>query len=398
MEDFDDDPLLAVAGYNWGEGHVMRARARNRARGKATDVWSLRLPRETRSHVSRLLAIAAIVKDPERFGVVLDPIPDRVHFREVALDSQIDLSLAADMAGITLDEIYLLNPGYKRWATDPDGPHRLQLPHNNVERFRVALAQLPGGDESQWERYRIVYGDTLAAIAKRYRTSVAVLMDFNRLRSDRIHAGRYLMVPASPATARGSMTDPALLARIQWRGASRGGDGDHPCRAQGRQPVGHRTTVRREREATGGLEWHLGQGSAPSGPATDGVSPKSRRGALRISGSRGRAGLGGAVVRRARGGARGTRSPVSRSATGRPYSGSRGSTRSKRTRSCGPDRGCGSARVGIPSRHRSTPRRSTGGASDIVSSAAIRSGRFPGGSAFPSQAFGNGISSRRARR
>ena len=222
MEDFDGDPLLAVAGYNWGEGHVMRARARNRARGKATDVWSLRLPRETRSHVSRLLAIAAIVKDPERFGVVLDPIPDRVHFREVALDSQIDLSLAADIAGITLDEIYLLNPGYKRWATDPDGPHRLQLPHNNVERFRVALAQLPGGDESQWERYRIVYGDTLAAIAKRYRTSVAVLMDFNRLRSDRIHAGRYLMVPASPATARGSMTDPALLARIS--GAARRGE------------------------------------------------------------------------------------------------------------------------------------------------------------------------------
>ena len=82
LEDFDGDPLLAVAGYNWGEGHVIRAMARNRARGKPTDVWSLRLPRETRSHVSRLLAIAAVVKDPERFGVSLDPIPDRLHFQE----------------------------------------------------------------------------------------------------------------------------------------------------------------------------------------------------------------------------------------------------------------------------------------------------------------------------
>ena len=214
LEDFDGDPLLAVAGYNWGEGHVIRAMARNRARGKPTDVWSLRLPRETRSHVSRLLAIAAVVKEPERFGVSLDPIPDRVHFREVALDSQIDLAVAADIAGITLDEIYLLNPGYKRWATDPDGPHRLQLPRNTVERFRVGLAQLPGGDDSQWVRHRIVYGDTLAAIAKRYRTSVAVLMKFNRLRSDRIHAGRDLMVPVSPIAASGSMAAPASLARL----------------------------------------------------------------------------------------------------------------------------------------------------------------------------------------
>ena len=214
MEDFDGDPLLAVAGYNWGEGHVIRARARNRARGKPTDVWSLRLPRETRSHVSRLLAIAAIVKDPARFGVELDPIPDRVHFQEVALDSQIDLAVAADIAGITLDEMYLLNPGYKRWATDPDGPHRLQLPRNTVEQFRVGLAQLPGGDDSQWARYRIVYGDTLAAIAKRYRTTVAVLMKFNGLRSDRIHAGRDLMVPVAPTGANGTITDRALLARL----------------------------------------------------------------------------------------------------------------------------------------------------------------------------------------
>ena len=138
----------------------MRSMARNRARGKATDVWSLRLPRETRSHVSRLLAIAAIVRDPERFDVELDPISDRVHFQEVALDSQIDLAVAADLAGITLDEMYLLNPGFRRWATDPDGPHRLQLPHHNVERFRIGLALLPGSGDLQWARHEIVYGDT----------------------------------------------------------------------------------------------------------------------------------------------------------------------------------------------------------------------------------------------
>ena len=217
LQDFDGDPLLAVAAYNWGEGNVVRAMSRNRARGKPTDVWSLRLPRETRSHVSRLLAIVAVVADPDRFDVALEPIPDRVHFQEVALDSQIDLAVAADLAGITLDEIYLLNPGFKRWATDPGGPHRLQLPRHHVERFRSGLAQLPGVGHAQWARHEIVYGDTLAAIAKRYRTRVAVLKKFNRLTSDRIHAGRHLMVPVSVNAANG------LLAGSAFHAARSGG-------------------------------------------------------------------------------------------------------------------------------------------------------------------------------
>ena len=212
LQDFDGDPLLAVAAYNWGEGNVARAISRNRARGKPTDVWSLRLPRETRSHVSRLLAIAAVVANPGRFDVVLEPIPDRVHFQAVVLDSQIDLAVAADLAGITLDELYLLNPGFKRWATNPGGPHRLQLPRHHVDRFRAGLARLPGVGDVQWARHEIVYGDTLAAIAKRYRTSVAALKKFNRLATARIRAGRHLMVPASANAANGSLDRSALYA------------------------------------------------------------------------------------------------------------------------------------------------------------------------------------------
>ena len=197
LGDFDGDRLLAVAAYNWGEGNVRRAIARNRARGKATDVWSLRLPRETRGHVSRLLAIAAVVDDPERYGVVLDSIPDRVPFEPVALDGQIDLSVAADLAGITLDEVYALNPGFGRWATDPRGPHLLQLPRDAVERFRTNLAQYSPQNRGNWIRHDIARGDTLGGIANRYRTTVAVLKEVNRLSSNLIRAGHHLMVPAS---------------------------------------------------------------------------------------------------------------------------------------------------------------------------------------------------------
>ena len=214
LQDFDGDRLLAVAAYNWGEGNVRRVVSRNRARGKPADVWSLKLPRETRSHVSRLLAIAAIVEDPSRHGVVLEAIPDHIHFQQVALDDQIDLSVAADLAGITLDEIRRLNPGFNHWATDPSGPHRLQLPSYAVERFRSRLGEFPVENRVRWARHEIVRGDTLGAIANRYRTSVAVLKEHNRLASDRIRAGHHLMVPVSIRTIDTPRLSKAMRARL----------------------------------------------------------------------------------------------------------------------------------------------------------------------------------------
>ena len=212
LDDFDGDRLLSVAAYNWGEGNIRRAISRNRAQGRPVDVWSLRLPRETRVHVSRLLAIAAVVEDPDRHGVVLEPVPDRVHFQEVPLRGPIDLGVAAGFAGITLNEIRRLNPGFKREVTGPDGPHRLQLPSHVVERFSAKLAALPARNPMRWPRYRIARGDTLSAIAGRYGTSVPVLKQLNGLASDRIRAGRDLILPPLSGTFDTSRLDSATRA------------------------------------------------------------------------------------------------------------------------------------------------------------------------------------------
>ena len=213
--DFDGDWLLAIAAYNWGEGNVKRAVSRNRARGKPTDVWSLKLPRETRAYVPRLLAIAAIVADPARYGVILESIPDHVYFQEVPLKSQISMSVAADLAGITLDDLYHLNPGFNHGATDPNGPHRLQLPRHAVERFRAGLAQVPIDKRVRWVHHKIAYGDTLARIAHQHRTTVAALKELNQLASDRIRAGRDLIVPTSTQAIGTSRLSKAMQTRLR---------------------------------------------------------------------------------------------------------------------------------------------------------------------------------------
>ena len=217
-ERFDGDWELALAAYNAGAGTVSRAIRKNTRKGKPVDFWSLELPRETRNYVPRLLAISRIVQSPEQFEITLVPIPNEPFLGQVDVESQLDLALAADMAGLKIDELYRLNPGFNRWATDPNGPHRLLLPVDNVEQFTSSLAELPDDQRLRWERYRIKRGDNLGAIARRHHTTVAVLKEVNGLKNNRIRAGRHLLIPvASQRMESYSLSAGQRLAGLQKR-------------------------------------------------------------------------------------------------------------------------------------------------------------------------------------
>jgi membrane-bound lytic murein transglycosylase D len=198
---FDGDWLLAVAAYNAGEGTVGRAVRNNRAAGQPTDFWHLRLPAETRNYVPKLLGLAAVLADPEQHAVSLPEIPGGAVFAPVDLDGQIDLAVAAELAGIELEALQALNPGFNRWATDPDGPHRLQLPVEAVEPFYVGLAGLPASERMRWHRHQVRPGDTLGALARQHRTSVEAIQQANDLSGTSIRVGGHLMIPTASRDA-----------------------------------------------------------------------------------------------------------------------------------------------------------------------------------------------------
>lgn len=220
-EHFDGDWLLALAAYNAGEGNVRRAIRRNARRGKPTDFWHLDLPRETRHYVPKLLAVKALVRDPQFYGLQLWPVPFEPQLAEVELDSQIDLAIAAELADLDLEQIYLLNPGFNRWATDPDGPHRLLLPLDRVETFQARLRELPAEARVTWRRHRIREGETLSQIAERYRTTVRVLKESNKLRGNLIRAGDHLLVPTAYRSAK-AYTLSAEQRRAQTQATPKG--------------------------------------------------------------------------------------------------------------------------------------------------------------------------------
>ena len=192
---FDEDWLLALAAYNSGKGRVARARKHNRAKGLPTDYWSLKLPRETRNYVPRLIALTQIVAYPDAFGVVLPPVANAPAFEVADTGGQLEMLRAAQLAGIELSELRALNPGQLRWATSPDMPPELLLPVGAGPRFSQGIAQLTPEDRVQWQHYRIERGDSLIRIAKRFDTEVGLLREVNGIRGSMIRAGDTLMIP-----------------------------------------------------------------------------------------------------------------------------------------------------------------------------------------------------------
>jgi membrane-bound lytic murein transglycosylase D len=194
---FDGDWLLALAAYNSGEGRVQRAVRKNKRLGKKTDFWSLDLPKETRAYVPKLLALADIVKRPEQFNIKLYEIENVEVIAQVDIKSQLDLAKAASLAELSLPELQRLNPGFNRWATDPDGPHRLLLPKHKIAHFEQGLAKLTKDERLAWQRYKIKNGDNLGYIAKKFHTSIELIRQVNGISGNQIRAGKHLLIPVA---------------------------------------------------------------------------------------------------------------------------------------------------------------------------------------------------------
>jgi membrane-bound lytic murein transglycosylase D len=199
---------LALAAYNAGPGAVQRAINRNVADGLPTDFWSLRLPSETMSYVPRFLAMAQIINSPESLGLKLRPLIDQPYFRVVSTSGQIDISAAASLAGVSLKEMYQLNPGFSRWATDPEGPHRLLIPAFLPSDFEKQISSLPAPENVVVEHYKVKRGDTLSRVAKRFSIAPSELKRLNGLKSSTLKAGATLVI-SQPRTGN------AEFARVQ---------------------------------------------------------------------------------------------------------------------------------------------------------------------------------------
>ena len=192
---FNGDWQLALAAYNWGEGSVLRAQAKNRARRKATHYTALAMPKETRHYLPKLQALKNIVLGPERFGVALIDIPNSPYFRTVTVPPALDVKLAAEWADLPIDEFLTLNPAHKRPVIASNAPQTLLVPYDKADLF---YAKLEWYDRPlvSWQPYQLSQDEKLATIADKFSISEQELKTANGINQRSIlPAGYTILVP-----------------------------------------------------------------------------------------------------------------------------------------------------------------------------------------------------------
>jgi membrane-bound lytic murein transglycosylase D len=186
---------LALAAYNWGEGNVQRAIARNQKAGLPTDYLSLRMPDETRMYVPKLQAVKNIVQDPAAFNLELPELRNHPYFLSVPIERDIDVSLAARLADVSMEEFRYLNPQMNKPVILAAGTEQILLPYDNANLFVRALAA-HRGPMATWTAW--VAPKTLrpADAAKQVGMTEATLREVNHIPPRMlVKKGSTLLVP-----------------------------------------------------------------------------------------------------------------------------------------------------------------------------------------------------------
>jgi membrane-bound lytic murein transglycosylase D len=202
------DWQLALAAYNWGEGNVQKAIKHNQSLGKPTDFDSLSelMPAETRNYVPKLQAVKNIIANPAQYGVVLPAIDNTPYFTAVDKTSDIDLTVAAQLAEMSVDDFKALNPQFKRPVITGDEQTKILLPKQNAEKFHLNLAQW-GQALSTWTTHKIVGArESIASLASRFGTTPDVIRKANNIPAQsRLVAGSTILVPKMSASVGDTM-------------------------------------------------------------------------------------------------------------------------------------------------------------------------------------------------
>jgi membrane-bound lytic murein transglycosylase D len=189
---------LALAAYNWGEGSVGRAIAKNQRAGQATGYMDLNMPMETRFYVPKLQAVKNIVSRPDAFSSKLPLIENHPYFQTVTIHRDIDVALAARLAEVPLEDFKALNPSINRPVIMAAGTPQVLLPWDNAEVFQSNLESYGGGRLASWTVWVAPTTMRPADAAKRVGMSEADFRSVNAIPPRVvIKAGSSLLVPRS---------------------------------------------------------------------------------------------------------------------------------------------------------------------------------------------------------
>jgi len=179
LHDMFGDWHLALAAYNWGPGNVKRAIDRNRAAGLGNGYLDIDMPAETRNYVPKLQAVKNIIADPQAFATALPLIENHPFFDTVEITHDIDVEVAARLAGVRLEDFRALNPSQRKPVIFAAGTPQVLLPWDNADTFKRNLAKAAPGSLASWTAWVAPAAMPPREVARRFGMDEAKLREIN---------------------------------------------------------------------------------------------------------------------------------------------------------------------------------------------------------------------------
>lgn len=186
LHDLFGDWTTALAAYNCGEIKVQNV-IRTQRINYLDNFWDLyrRLPRETARFVPRFIAAVLIIKNPEKYGFNLpEPYPP-LKWETVKINRPVKISDLARSMKLDPAELSFLNPELRHDGT-PDYSYDLKVPVGAAEKVLLAIQNLPKWIPPEPVLHIVKPGETLSAIARRYRTTIEALVRLNNIKNPRL--------------------------------------------------------------------------------------------------------------------------------------------------------------------------------------------------------------------
>ena len=201
FERFDNDIYLALAAYNAGPTYLDRQINKNKRKGLKTDFWSLSLNKQVSNYIPKYIAIREIIFNSDRYGVSLPNIPVESVVKKIEIPGQVEILSLSEYLEIKPELIYQLNAGYTKWASAPRDKSIFYVPIEKTYLLNIPESPFENVNQINWISHKVVYGDNLWSLARKYDTEVRIIKKINYLEKDLLSIDDTLLIPLSSSNS-----------------------------------------------------------------------------------------------------------------------------------------------------------------------------------------------------
>ena len=198
---FNQDIYLVLVAYNAGPTFTSKALQRIPRRADNFSYKDLQLSIQTRNYIPKFLALIELINNNEKYNIELPEIPYTKVVDKIAFDKQIEILNFSDFINLKPELIYKLNAGYTKWATDPNLISTFYIPIENKIKYETSGQEYVQSQKINWISHDVSKGESLWALAKKYKTKIDIIRQVNQLESDALSIDQILLIPVGQASS-----------------------------------------------------------------------------------------------------------------------------------------------------------------------------------------------------